>query len=150
MSVNASGLGVQVVLTATNTYPLGVTLTQFPGDADPLDIPAIDVADTENGLNGDMVYFNKYNAIAVTLNIIPNSVDDEKLSLLFDLNRPGRGKQIANDTITLTATYADGRFITLSNGILKSGMPAKSIGSDAKMKSKAYEFHFENYVQRII
>jgi hypothetical protein len=147
MMVNISGSGLELTLIATGAFPAGFQITQFADDGDPLDFPSIDIAGTGMGLNGDLVVYNTPNPITVTLNVIPNSTDDTNLSILFQLNRVGRGKKSINSTITMIGVYPDNRVVTLINGVITSGQPSNSISSDGRMKSKAYSFVFENIVK---
>lgn len=141
---NISGFGTQINLIASNTYPIGVNLTQFADDSDPIDFPVLQIADAAMGLNGDLIPWSKANPIKVTLNIIPNSLDDETLSILLEANRVGRGKTGAQDTITMAVLYPDGRYVTLIEGVITEGMPNLSIASAGRMKTKTYNFVFEN------
>ena len=143
MSNDVSGFGVRVRLVASVTFPAGITLSQFADDADPFDLPSIQVADKAMGVNGDLVTWSKANPILATLNLIPNSEDDRNMAVLLEANRVGRGKFSARDTITLTGIYPDGRSVTLSNGAITDGMPGQSIASAGRMKSKSYAFAFE-------
>lgn len=144
MSNDVSGFGIRVRLVASVTFPAGITITQFADDADPLDFPKQQIADKAMGVNGDMVTWSKANPILVTLNVIPNSDDDRNLAILLSANRPARGKFPALDEITLTSLYPDGSSTTVVRGKLTDGMPGKSIASAGRMKSKAYDFAFED------
>src|SRR5574343_1608278 len=110
---NISGFGLQIQVIASVTFPSGFTLTQFADDADPFDLPSIQIADKAMGLNGDLVVWSKANPIPVTVNVIPGSDDDKNLAILYDANRVGRGKVSARDEITLVGIYPDGSTITL-------------------------------------
>lgn len=143
MSNDVSGFGVRVRLVASVTFPAGITLSQFADDADPFDLPSIQVADKAMGVNGDLVTWSKANPILATLNLIPNSEDDRNMAVLLEANRVGRGKFSARDVITLTGIYPDGRSVTLSNGAITDGMPGQSIASAGRFKSKSYAFAFE-------
>jgi len=140
---DVSGFGLRIRLTASATFPAGITLSQFADDADPFDLPSIQVRDTAMGLNGDLIAWSKANPIKPTINIIPASDDDRNLAVLLEANRTGKGKFGARDTITMTATYPDGRTITLSQGVITDGMPGQSVASAGRLKSKAYVFAFE-------
>jgi hypothetical protein len=141
---NISGFGLVINLVASTTFPAGVLITQFADDADPFDIPSIQIADTAMGLNGDQIGWSKPNPIKITLNVIPQSDDDLNLAVLLEANRVGRGKQGARDIITLTGIYPNASPIILSNGIITDGIPGTAVASSARMKSKNYSFSFEN------
>jgi hypothetical protein len=142
-----SGFGLQVTLIASATFPAGIPLTQFADDADPFDIPSIQIADKAMGLNGDMIVFSKANPINLTLAMIPNSEDDNNMQILAEANRVGKGKNSARDRITLTGVYPDGKTITLTEGAVTDAMFGNSVASAGRMKSKPYIFSFENMVR---
>ncbi len=143
MANDVSGFGLRLRITASRTFPAGFTVTRFADDADPFDLPSIQIADKAMGLNGDLVTWSKANPINTTVNVIPGSEDDRNLAVLLEANRVGRGKSGARDQITMTGTYPDGRSITLSAGVITDGMPGNSVASAGRLKSKAYQFAFE-------
>ena len=144
MANDISGFGLQLWLVASETYPAGFPITQFADDGDPLDIPSITIAESAMGVNGDMVKWSKAAPITVNISVIPSSVDDQNLSILYDANRVAKGKRGARDVLTLSGVYGDGRTVTLLEGIITGGMPADSVASAGRLKSKTYSFTFEN------
>ena len=140
---NVSGFGSRIVLRASVTFPAGITITQFADDADPFDIPEVQIADTAMGLNGDMVVWTSPNPILSTLNVIPGTDDDRNLAALYEANRPARGKRPAQDVISMTQVYPDGRSVTLAQGVITNGRPGQSTASSGRLKSKPYAFAFE-------
>lgn len=138
-----SGFGFQVRVIASKTFPAGFTVTEFADDADPFDLPEIQVADAATGLNGDMVTWSTGGPLSVSLNVIPKSESDKNLAVLLEANRSARGKKPARDVVTLVGLYPDGSTITLSEGIIYGGVPGNSIASAGRMKSKPYQFRFE-------
>lgn len=140
---NISGSGIQVQLVASSTFPGGLNLSQFADDADPFDLPSIQVADTSKGVNGDLLIWSKANPYKLTLNMIPGSEDDRNLQILLNANTPGVGKIPARDVITMVATYPDGTVLSLKKGGLTDGMPGNSVSSQSRLKSKSYAFAFE-------
>lgn len=141
---DTSVFGLRVQLTASETFPAGISLTQFADDADPFDTPSMQIRDKAMGVNGDLITWSKANPIAVTLNLIPNSEDDKNLGVLFEANRVGKGKQGARDVVSITVVYPDGRTASFTQGAITDGMPANSAASSGRLKSKAYAFAFEN------
>lgn len=138
-----SAFGIKVRLVASTTFPAGYTFTQFADDGDSLDVPSQQIADKAMGVNGDLIVWSKANPIPLTLNLIPNSADDQNMAVLLEANRVGRGKRSARDTITLTAVYPDGKTITWSQGAITDGIPGNALASSGRMKSKPYMFAFE-------
>jgi hypothetical protein len=138
-----AGFGLQVRLIASKTYPSGFTITAFADDADPFDLPALQINDAAMGLNGDMVVWSKANPISFALAVIPKSEDDKNLAVVFEANRAARGKRPAKDVITIVGTYPDGSIITLTPGIVFDGLPGNAVASAGRYKSKVYNFRFE-------
>lgn len=144
--VNISGFGLIVNIVASNTFPVGLLLTEFADDADPFDIAALQIADKAMGLNGDLIVWSKANPIIVTLNVIPQSFTDLNLAVLLEANRVGKGKTGARDIITMSAIYPNGTPIILSSGAITDGIPGSPVSSAGRLKSKNYAFAFENKV----
>lgn len=144
MSQDISGFGFQVNVVASVTFPNGLSVTQFADDADPFDTPAIKLAESKMGLNGNLVKWSVATPIEVTLNVVPGSDDDINLAILAEANRVGAGKVSAQDEVTLTAAYPQGQDITLIGGYISEAMVASSVASAGRLKSKAYKFVFEN------
>ena len=146
MAQDIAGFGLRVQVVAVPRFPLGFTVTEFADDADPFDLPEIQIADTAMTLNGDLVSWATPVPINLTLNVIPGSEDDDNLAALFEANRVGLGKISTSDLITMVGTYPNGDFITLINGRIVNGVPGSSVSSAGRLKSKNYEFQFENKV----
>lgn len=144
---NISGNGLQVTLIAIPTYPISLLLTQFADDADGIDFPSMQIADKAMGLNGDLITWSKPQPIIMTLNIIAGSDNDKELAILFQANRAGKGKLSARDVINMIVVYEGASVpLVLTNGVITDGIPATSVASSARFKTKAYSFAFENLV----
>jgi hypothetical protein len=141
---NISGFGLVARITASNTFPNGFTVTEFADDADPLDSPDLEVADSAFGLNGDMVVWTRPIGIEITTNVIPTSEGDQNLAVLVDANRIGKGKQSARDVIGIVFTYPSGMIVNMSPGIIITGSIVPQIASAGRFKTRAYRFRFQN------
>lgn len=139
-----SAIGVSVRCIASQTFPVGFTITEFADDADPFDLPSMDIATPSMNVNGDLIVFSAPNPILITLNVIPGSDADNNLSVIFEANRAGKNKRHAGDIITLVANYPDGATLMLSQGKMTSGVPGNSPASAGRIKSKAFGFAFES------
>ena len=144
MSTNISGFGLELTLKASNTFPTGITITQFADDTDPFDVPSIQIMDKGMGLNGDMVTWSVATPTTITIAVVPNSNDDRNLEILFENNRVKKGSTPARDSIDMTAKYPDGRIVNLQGGSITDGMPVNSAASAGRLKSKTYAFVFES------
>lgn len=146
MAQDIAAFGFTLSLIASNTFPVGIPITQFADDSDPFDIPAFPINEVAMGLNGDLISWSKANPLKATLAIIPGSDDDVNLAILYEANRVGRGKTSARDVITMTAVYPSGATISLTSGKITDGMPGSSVASAGRLKTKTYMFAFENRV----
>jgi len=144
MTTDIAGFGLQLQLTASVTFPQGITITQFADDADPFDLPELTIGETAMGVNGDMVAWSKANPIMPAIAVIPGSDDDINLAILFEANRVSKGKESARDLITLVGVYPNGDTVTLSNGKILAGIPGKALASSGRLKSNTYKFAFES------
>ena len=144
---DVSATGFTLVLKASQTFPSGFTISEVADDADPFDIPAVEIASTAMNVNGDLVTWSSPQPMNATVNVIPASEADKNLSILWDANRAARGKRHARDIITLVASYPDGSTKTFSEGKMTSGMPGGSVASGGRIKSNAYVFAFQDFSQ---
>jgi hypothetical protein len=144
---DVSAQGFTLVLRASQTFPNGFTITEVADDADPFDIPAVEIATTAMNVNGDLVTWSSPTPMTPTINVIPGSESDKNLSILWDANRAARGKRNARDVITLVASYPDGSTKTFSEGKMTSGMPGGSVASGGRIKTNAYVFAFQDFSQ---
>src|SRR4051812_48275821 len=134
MAQDISGFGLVLNVIASNTFPEGFVVTQFADDADPFDIPSIQIADKAMGLNGDLIVWARAVPIDVNISVIPGSPDDANLGILAQANRPSQGKIPAQDTITLTGVYPDGRLITMQSGKMTNAPFGLSVSSSGRLK----------------
>lgn len=141
---NISGFGLSARIVASTSFPNGFDATQFADDADPLDTPDLDLADSAMGLNGDMIVWSRPQGIEVTLNVIATGPDDDNFAALFEANRVGQGKTSARDIISITWNYPNGLIASLSQGIMVAGTALPSVSSAGRFKSRPYRFRFQN------
>lgn len=141
---DVSATGLTVTVFATKTFPAGVTLSQFADDADPLDIPEIEIVADGMNVNGELVTWNTPKPIYVALNVIADTEDSENLDIIFDGNRAAYKKTAIRDKITLCVNYPDGKRKTLTGGRPKAYVPSTGVASSGRKKSKLYRFVFEN------
>lgn len=142
-----SGFGLTIRVVASVTFPQGFDVTAFADDADPFDLPSLQIADKAMGVNGDLLKWSKANPVLTTIGVIPGSEDDLNLGILLEANRPARGKQPAGDVVNLVGIYPDGTSKQLNNGFITDGMPGTSVSSAGRQKSKTYAFAFEGQGQ---
>lgn len=140
---NISGFGLRVILRASNTFPVGLVLTQFADDTDPLDIATQQVSEAVLSLNGDLVNWSTANPVPMELSLIPGSEDDRNLAVLLNANRVSAGKASARDIISATISYPNGQVATLSIGKIIDGPMGIGVASAGRFKTRTYSFMFE-------
>lgn len=141
---NITGFGSKVQIVASVSFPAGFTVTQFAGDTDPFDLPSLQIADKEMGLNGDLATWAKAVPTDVSLSVYPGSEDDKNLSIIYEANRVGKGKNSVNDVISMVIASPDGDVVRVVNGVMTDAMPGFSVASEGRQKTKVYIFSFEN------
>lgn len=144
MSLNVTGFGSTLYITASETFPIGFPITQFPKDVDPLEVSVQPITEVEMGVNGDMMTWASANPIEVKISVIPDDTDDLNLSILHNANRVSRGKTSAGDVITLVVVLPSGKISRYTNGVITDGPPAGSVSSAGRIKTKTYTFMFED------
>lgn len=142
--VNLSGYGFQVTISAIPTFPVPITITEFPDDTDSLDISTSQIVNAEFGLNAHMAAWQTATGIDVTLSVFESTESDRNLAVLFEANRVQRGRRANIDTITMVCVYPDGSINTFSQGVITSGFAGTSIQSSGRKKTKTYGFRFAN------
>ena len=139
---SVTGFGIVVTLIASKTFPVGLPITQFADDADPIMINDVKIADTAMGLNGDLLAWAKAVPLPMTINVIPGSADDVNLQILANANRVGQGKSSANDVVSATIVYPDASVIVLTGGIVTNAAFGRGVSSSGRQKTKSYSFLF--------
>jgi hypothetical protein len=143
MSNDITGFGSSVSLVASSTFPVGIAITQFADDVDPLDIASVKIADTAMGVNGDLIKWSRAVGKPVSLSVIPGSLDDINLTQIANNNSAAQGKTNASDVITITVVYPDGSIVTFANGFITDAPFGKSIASAGRLKTRTFAFMFQ-------
>ena len=144
MTIDASGFGTTINIKASETFPAGFEVSFFADDADPIDMPQLQINDKAMGVNGDMVTWSKANPIPCTIALLPNTEDDDNMQVLAASNRAVRGRRPVRDIITATITYPDGSVVRLLRGKLTDAPMGKSLASSGRIKTNSYVFAFED------
>lgn len=144
MLLDISAFGTRVWLVASNTFPSGIDLGQWADDADPVDSASVQIADAATGVNGDLLTWSKGVPLPLTIACAPGSDDDAKLQALWEANRVGQGKTSARDVISVTIIYPNQTQVTLDTGVITNGSAAGSVAGAGRLKTKPYEFKFQN------
>lgn len=141
---DVSAFGLKVNIVASLTFPMGIEITAFADDADPVDSASIQLRDKAAGVNGDLVVWSKANAIPMTLSVLPNTPDDANLQVLAKANRAAKGRRAVQDEITAVIVYPDGTTLRLVRGAITDGIIGQPAASSGRLKTKPYIFAFED------
>lgn len=144
--IDISGAKSKVQIIAIPTFPQGFNVEELATDTDPIVVDDIEVNNTEVGVNGDVVCYKRATMINLELSVIPRTESDKNLTILLNSNRLAKNKVATNDDITLVITYANGKIVTFSGGVIISGTVADTVSSDAKIRTKTYRFTFSNVI----
>lgn len=142
--IDVSGFGLRVILTASITFPAGIEISAFADDADPVEMASLQIKDKAMGLNGDLITWSKANPFPMTLNILPNTDDNDNLQVLAKANRAGKGRRPVQDVITATVTYPDGTIVRALRGVITDAIIGNPVASAGRMKTMPYIFAFED------
>src|ERR1700722_5071326 len=118
MANDITGFGAAVSLVASNTFPVGIAITQFADDADSFDMASVKIADTAMGVNGDLIKWSRAIGKPITISVIPGSLDDINLTILASNNNATQGQLNAQDIITVTVVSPDQSVVTFANGFI--------------------------------
>lgn len=142
---DVSAVGIHIFLKASETFPNGFTLSAFPGDGDLGTTGETDIASSESGINGDLIWWKTATGVEVTIPVIPNTPEDVAMSSLFAANKVTKGRRAAKDVITMVATNPiTGVPTTYQNGYIRNGNPGLTYGGDGRIRTKNYGFTFES------
>ncbi len=141
--INISGFGLSAQVTASSSFPSGFTVTSWADNADPLESPDLEAADTAMGVNGDMIVWSRPALIEVTMSVIPTSADDQNLAALLDANRVGKNKTSARDKVGIVWTYPNGLIVNCSPGIILAGSLIPVVTAEGRIATRKYRFKFE-------
>lgn len=140
--INATGSGMVIRLSASETYPAGISLTAFADDKDPFKVGDLTVNEFAMGLNGDAVVFGKAGGVPISMALIQGTEDDNKLQNILNANRIAKNKNSVQDTIEITQIFPDGTKTTYKDGALLTGSPGISVTQNGRKETHNYTFMF--------
>lgn len=140
--MDISVAGSKVMIISNPTFPQGFTITEWATDADPLTIEDIQVAQSEVGVNGDVVTWHRAVMTNVDMNLIPGCESDKNMKILLSTNKTEKNKVVIHDNITMIIVAPDGTITTFTEGTIVSGPVGDSFTNDGKKRSKNYKLTF--------
>lgn len=139
---NISAFGTKISIVSTVTFPYGFTLSQFADDVDPLVVEDLVVSKHEMLLNGKILGYRTANATIVELAVIPGTNDDANLAIILAANRVKTKILPTPDILVMTIGYSDGSVCVLSDGVMLSGPPTRSVMAAGRERTNKYKFAF--------
>lgn len=132
--------GALYTIVASNTNAnIPLSISAFPKDTDPFDVPNADIADMEVGTNGDEIYWSMAVVTESSCAVIPGTDDHETMQRIYDANKASKGKKSAKDLITVVRILPNGETTTFK-GRITSGPSTTSLASSGKIKTPVYGF----------
>lgn len=143
--INTSMFGAVVNIVASQTFPNGFTVTEFPDDQNPFDSQPVRIAESGMGTGGHHVVWQKPNLIPFSLSVIPNTESHRNLDVLAEANRMSKHKgRVPLDEITIKILYPNGKVTTLTGGMIAEAPQVLGASSAGKLNTQTYQFAFED------
>lgn len=131
-----------VYLMASRTLPIGMKVTAFPDDVDPLQFPEVNIGEVLLDLNGRPISISRGEAIPVRISVLAGTTNDSLLSTIWNANRACNFSAPAKDEITLVLRYPDKTTKIFSKGAIVAGPASFDAQSSGRAKSSTYGFAF--------
>lgn len=144
---DVTAFGLDITITADKTLPMGVTISEFAEDADPINVTEVTMGESEMGVNGDLILTRRARPIEFTLPVIPGTAGSEALHTLWEANRLAKNKNAVRDIITAVINYPNGNTVTLTDGAIVSGPPITGVSSAGRLMTENFGFVFANVVR---
>ena len=137
--IDISAQGTLVII-KSKAGSLNLRVNQnFSFDGSPLTAEAMDAADGEVDMNGDLVSWAKYAAVRVSLSFIPNCGEERQLRDMLYVSRES-GESCKLESITVL--YPDKSGVKYLDGRLMSGSAALDVQAEGRLGSTNYRFTF--------
>lgn len=139
---NISGFGLSLVIVALQTFPLGIKVSAFPDDVDPLIVEDNESTKIEMLYDGTLFAYDTSNPILVSVSVIPYSDDDINLRILLSTRKTGIKWLPIDDVTSMVINYPDGDRVVYSGGSIVSGPTSDSVTQNGRRKTNTYKFAF--------
>ena len=137
-----STFGLTAYLIATKTMPVGVLLNRWADDADSVTVTEAEAGQAVLDLNGVVIRWTVATPLTVSLGVIPNTTDDDILSVIYNSNRVSNVSGAVGDSINLVLRYPNGGVRVFTSGRVLSGPSAPTAKADGRMASNVYTYAF--------
>lgn len=139
---NISTYGLKAYIRASNSLPVGWMVNSFADDAPSIAVQEQAVGQAVMDLNGKIFRWTEAVPIMLSISLIPDSTDDQTVSLIYHANRAVSTP--SGDSVTLVVYYPTGAVRTFTNGRIISGPAAPTAQADGRLTSQTYTFAFED------
>jgi hypothetical protein len=142
---NISGFGTKVTIVATQSFPVGFTVSKFADDKDPIKIEEIEPTGYEVIIDGSLFTFDKGAPVKVQISVIPGSDDDINLKILLQARKSSPSIIPLKDITAIVISYGNGGTTAFSGGSIISGPLSDSINQGGRMVGNTYTFIFSDF-----
>lgn len=139
---NISTFGLSAYLTATRTLPVGFLLKSWADDVDSVQVTEAETGQSKLDLNGTVISWTVATPLTVALSVIPNSADDDILSVIYSANRVSKTTPPVGDMVNLVLRYPNGGVRVFTAGRVISGPSAPTARAEGRMSSNTYTYAF--------
>lgn len=134
--------GLTAYMLASNTLPVGFLLKQFSDEEDSIDIAEAAVGGAILDLNGRVISWSSANVVTVRISLVPESLDDSLMGVIYNANRASSLVAPASDIINLVVRYPNGNIRTFTEGRIISGPGGPTAKAEGRLASNTYTFAF--------
>lgn len=142
---NVSAFGTSITIVATQSFPIGFTITDFSDDKDPLKIEEIEPTGYDPLIDGSLFFYDKTAPVKVVVSVIPGSADDINLKIMLQARKGSASVIPLPDVTSMVIAYGNNGTVAFSNGSLVSGPLADSIQQAGRYSGNSYTFIFSSF-----
>jgi hypothetical protein len=142
--IDISGFGTGITIIAINSFPMGVPVSQFADDKDPIVITPMETVGWKMLYDGSLFQYAKADPIRVSISVIAGSEDDINLKLLLQGSLASAGVLPLPNTTSMVLNYPVG-YVMLSNGTIYRGPIADTVQASGRKAGNTYDFAFGSF-----
>ncbi|MND99921.1 hypothetical protein D3C81_527780 [compost metagenome] len=139
---NISTFGLSGYLIATRTLPIGILINRWADDVDSIAVTEATTGEAVLDLNGSVISWTVATPLTVALSVIPNTIDDDMLSIIYNSNRVSKTSPPVGDSINLVLRYPNGGVRVFTTGRVVSGPSSPTARAEGRMASNTYTYAF--------
>ena len=143
---DVSANGVKLMLFASVSYPTGVEIATFNPGEDPINFDDLKIAETDMGVNGNLIVYRTPYAYNMVFNITPMTEVDQIMENIANADRIAAGKVSAKNILTLVVIYPQGRTLTYVDGAMTDCPGGFSSSGNGRINGRRYAMSFRDLV----